>query len=973
MASKYTEQTYKYLDTTPKGGQTLPPTMKPNATYIAKYLKSQGYTKAGAQAVLANIKKESYFKPAIVEVGVGGNSEIGGKGGIGLIQWTGQGKRRRGKLEKAANFDKEVRDSLDFQTKYLVSEVKGKPIANILKSTANPVEATLELLFLDIRPQSAINVKKAINKGLDPASKDIKKVQNRVNATWEVQSIVDEVWGGTVEDYPTGNTPKEDGIDNSANNTSNNTSKPDPDKVNQTSDNKQKLQTPPAIDQLPIYTKDSFMRSQAQHLKNTINGFVAFRLKSIEEKDTGVFDNDDLNEYWIPLYVVLDIYNQYVSLIDATVEPEKGSNTPGRKLTEFYTGYQDIDDTKQAYEKECKFLTNNLHFSIDPMVCVLPKPVQNITVYDSKKQPVLWRDPVVGYDTTSYAPGLIYKNGFHKNVVEALQRGLMRGETDDILNILISCQLLQEELDKIISKTEDSDQNEGNDMVTFIRTILKACNEALGGINDLDTIYDEQDDRFYIVDRKVTPALRNILPTISLTGLKSTITNLNISSKISSNIASMVSIAAQGTGGHTKDNIAPLLEWNRGLLDRHIRHKSQKNTADNGQVKENRETPEDKRLKKWTLAYHDYWEELNGNSGFWADNGDYDSKAVANIKGYHKEWCQKWVVEMKSKSKEDPTPAPGVIPVELSFTTMGIGGLKIGQAFLVEEGVLPFQYSENFGFIITGLSHNISDGKWTTDVKTQFYSTKPPTQEEIEYFNEKHSSEAVPYQNNNSSSPTSGGTAGSVTTAGATLGEQGEIVVADGQDPAPIINPNKIGRRSPYHNKGLAPVVANKPLVREWGSKARTYGKSNVLKGATDGIFAPIGGPGTPGASWGSSSSSNVNGSYYLETKAAAQFVGWYNEMVTAGIKFRVTSALRFGSNVGGGVHGYGLAVDFGNLWRLVGGAETNIPNKNARIQNPVWKQMAEIGAKYGWYNPWRLSDGARQEELWHFEYWGPA
>ena len=61
MASKYTEQTYKYLDTTPKGGQTLPPTMKPNATYIAKYLKSQGYTKAGAQAVLANIKKESYF------------------------------------------------------------------------------------------------------------------------------------------------------------------------------------------------------------------------------------------------------------------------------------------------------------------------------------------------------------------------------------------------------------------------------------------------------------------------------------------------------------------------------------------------------------------------------------------------------------------------------------------------------------------------------------------------------------------------------------------------------------------------------------------------------------------------------------------------------------------------------------------------------------------------------------------------
>ena len=479
-----------------------------------------------------------------------------------------------------------------------------------------------------------------------------------------------------------------------------------------------------------------------------------------------MFDNDDLNEYWIPLYVVLDVYNQYVSILDATAEPEKGTNTPGRKLTEFYTGYQDIDESKKEYEKECKFLTNEMHFSIDPMTCVLPKPVQNTKVYDSKKIPVPWRDPLIGFDVNSYAPGLLYKNGFHKNVVEALQRGLMRGESDDILNILISCQLLQQELDKIISSNKDSDQNEGNDMVSFVRIILKACNEALGGINDLDMLYDEQDDRFYIIDRKITPALRNVLPTLTLSGVRSTISKLSISSKISSNIGSMISIAAQGTGGHTKDNIAPLLEWNRGLLDRHIIHKSQKNTEGNDQVKENRETPEDERLKKWTLAYYAYWEELNGNSGFWHDNGDYDRAAVSNIKGYHKEWCQKWVVDKRSKSVDSPLPAPGVIPVELSFTTMGIGGLKIGQAFLVEEGILPFQYSENFGFIITGLSHSIADGKWTTDVKTQFYSSKPPTPEEIAFFNEKHNSEAVPYQNVNSASPTSGGSSGSVIASG---------------------------------------------------------------------------------------------------------------------------------------------------------------------------------------------------------------
>ena len=765
MASTYTEKGLKYLDTTPKSGQSIPSNEKTNATTICKSLKNAGYTKAGAQAVLSNIDRESSFNPKSLEnvrksAGYSASKSIGGKGGYGLIQWTAS--RRRG-LEKAANLSSTTRDDLNFQIRYLVSEKKGKKIAGILKSETNPVIGCLEYLFLDVRSGSAIRFRDAVKADQIPGNDEIKRVQRRVDSLWRVQPIVDEVYGGSIKDYPTGNLPTTEGTGNSANSSPNSATSTDPNKVNQVSNAKQSSTSIPASKKLPIYTIDSFTRSQAQHFKKTLNGFVAFRIDSLEEKDTGTFDNDDLNEYWMPLYVILDIYNQYISLLDATGEPEKGSNTPGRKLTEFYTGYQDEDTSKKEYQKKCKFLTNEMHFSIDPLVCILPKPVNNTKLYDSKKLVVPWRDPMLGYDTTSYAPGLVWKNGFHKNVVEALDRGLMRGGTDDILNILISGQLLQQELDKIVDSNKDSDQNEGNDMVTFLNIILKASNEALGGINDLETIYDEQDDMFYIVDRKVTPALRNILPTISLSGIRSTITKLNISSKISSKIGSMISIAAQGTGGHTKDNIAPLLEWNRGLLDRHIIHKTQKNTEDNKQVKENRETPEDERLKKWTLAYYEYWQEFNGENNF--DNGDYDRAAVANMKGYHKEWCQKWVVEKRSKSQDNPLPAPGVIPVELSFTTMGIGGLKIGQAFLIEEGILPFQYSENFGFIITGLSHNISDGKWTTDVKTQFYSTRPPTPEEIAFFNEKHNSEGAPYQNTNSSSPTSGGRSGGVTTS----------------------------------------------------------------------------------------------------------------------------------------------------------------------------------------------------------------
>lgn len=753
MASEYTINGLQYLDTTPKSGQTIPSNEKPNAVTICKALKAEGYTKAGAQAVLANIDRESSFDPKALEEKSGTSREIGGKGGYGLIQWTGQkgGNERRWKLEKAANFDIPTRDSLDFQIRYLVSEKSGKAIGNILKSEENPVIACLEYLFLDVRSGSAIRFKDAVKAGQQPGTDEVKRVQRRVNSIWRVQSVVDEVYGGSIEDYPPGSTPTNTPSTDTAN----------PDTVNAQSNATQSSASVRADDRLPIFTKDSFVKNTAQHFKKMLSGFVAFKLKNVEDKGTGTFDNDNLNEYWIPLFVILDIYNQYVSLLDGTQEPQKGSNTPGRKLTQFYTGYQDKNPTNQVYEKKCKFLTNEMHFSIDPMVCILPKPVANIKVYDSKKQVVPWTDNLVLSDTSSYAPGFVYKNGFHKNVLSAFERGLMRGGTDDILNILISCQFLQDELDKIVKSAKDSDQNDANDMVTFMKTVLGACNEAMGGINDLETIYDEQDDMFYIVDRKVTPALRNILPTISLTGIRSIVSNLTIESKISSNIGNMISVAAQGTGGHTKDNIGPLLEWNRGLLDRHIIHKAQK-TDPNGDPIENRETAEDKRLKKWTIAYHNFWEEFNGAGSF--EDGDYDRKAVANIKGYHKEWCQRWVVEKRSKSETDPIPAPGVIPIELSFTMMGIGGLKIGQAFLIEEGLLPNQYSENFGFIITGLSHNIADGKWTTDVKTQFYSTKKPTPEEIAYFKEKYGQETAPYQSSSGSggSSTSGGTTAQV-------------------------------------------------------------------------------------------------------------------------------------------------------------------------------------------------------------------
>ena len=276
-----------------------------------------------------------------------------------------------------------------------------------------------------------------------------------------------------------------------------------------------------------------------------------------------------------------------------------------------------------------------------------------------------------------------------------------------------------------------------------MKTILRAMNEAMGGINDLDLFYEETDDLYFIVDRKKTPVSEKAVPKLSLSGLQSTMTDVNISSQISKNIGNMVSIAAQGTGGNAKENVGPLLKWNSGLLDRHVRHKttnlSDEDKAKIEKLEQERLTSRDEKLKSWIDDYYDYWEEFNGEKAF--DNGDFNEDIVPSLSNYHKEFSQQYVVETYSKDEKDPKPVPGVIPVELNFTTMGISGLKIGQAFTIEQGLLPARYAEDYGYIITGLSHEIADSKWTTSVKTQFYMTKKPSKVEIDEHKKTTSTE----------------------------------------------------------------------------------------------------------------------------------------------------------------------------------------------------------------------------------------
>jgi hypothetical protein len=190
-----------------------------------------------------------------------------------------------------------------------------------------------------------------------------------------------------------------------------------------------------------------------------------------------------------------------------------------------------------------------------------------------------------------------------------------------------------------------------------------------------------------------------------------------------------------------------------------------------------------------------------------------------------------------------------------------------------------------------------------------------------------------------------------------------------GDDPSKILNPNRIGKSIPSSGNSLY-------LKYKFGNEAKNFTKSDVQGFINDGTLVAVGNSNTNPKKYGAymESARVLDGIYYLHYACAPAFQSWMADLDANKIPYLITSAFRFSTRTGAGPHGLGIAVDFGNLYGLVKGSTSPIVNQKVRIEEPVYGQIFQLGIKHGWYNPWRLADGAgKVDEVWHFEYWGPV
>ena len=375
----------------------------------------------------------------------------------------------------------------------------------------------------------------------------------------------------------------------------------------------------------------------------------------------GGFFDDTFNLMYIRLGDLLDMINTFCILKD-----EKGN-----PIAPFYTGTGE------------KYNTFPEHHSTNPNIAILPKlPKGDVSDRYVKRS---------GGDGKELQAELQRQAGFY-------------GGGEEILNIGVSTDFIK----KSLAGVSDGPQEEGTGIFDFLKNLLAGIEVALADVNNFIVFFDGNEHR--IVDSGNKRIKSGDAPIIEITGLKSTVFDVSIASKITNKLSSQVAIAAGGSQGNYGENLSNLLEFNKGVVDRHVKKVSQ--TEEERKEAANKEKSLAEEKKKLQTAIEKAWKEFNDPKKSF-DIGLWDQ--------FKKENTVRAIANLQKQQKKDSELGSLPVPIELTLTMKGIGGVKLATVFKIPTRLLPSGY-DGFGFIITGVDHSIDQSNnWTTSIRAKMY------------------------------------------------------------------------------------------------------------------------------------------------------------------------------------------------------------------------------------------------------------
>jgi hypothetical protein len=288
------------------------------------------------------------------------------------------------------------------------------------------------------------------------------------------------------------------------------------------------------------------------------------------------------------------------------------------------------------------------------------------------------------------------------------------------MNILVSTDYLL----KTVAGYSKQDQSNDIYAKEFIEQILFDINKYLGDFNMFRLAYDDSGNTMHITDDQMSPNLENKYidetnrTEFPLFGLGSLARSLEIRTEISSKLSNMIAISANSK----KENLSSLSKtsdsfgfYNLGYNDRYIPTRGEIT----GSV-----------VKISDATINSAIQFNKAIETYYSDTTPADS-SVSHATNYFIERLS------KIKGEEKGTRASAVIPVSLNFSTDGISGLGMGQAFTVSEQFLPQTYNlrlrdpygekdniNTVGFVVVGLDQTIEGNQWLSNVRANMMFLK---------------------------------------------------------------------------------------------------------------------------------------------------------------------------------------------------------------------------------------------------------
>jgi len=287
-----------------------------------------------------------------------------------------------------------------------------------------------------------------------------------------------------------------------------------------------------------------------------------------------------------------------------------------------------------------------------------------------------------------------------------------------IMNIYVSHR-------QILSSLESNIDENGNlALFDFIQSICTELNKALGGVNNLEVVLDEEENTLKIIDSSYNPKLSEDY-ILELYGYNKTnsnfVRNFDLKTEITNDFATMASVGSTA-GGYVKGTENTMFsKWNKGLKDRF----KEKLVAAN----------KESRIKTGTIAEANeeytkgFWqagasafglternvEDYNPFNVGYALNDEIIDKNITYATEFYK-YCQYEIRE--NYNKKYASPRTGFVPISLGVTMDGLAGIKIYNAVNVDTRFLPVNYPESLKFIIKGVNHKLQNNDWETSIET---------------------------------------------------------------------------------------------------------------------------------------------------------------------------------------------------------------------------------------------------------------